>query len=307
LSRATIVASRIAAKRAPGYGAAHVRSAIEHTRRAIVTAQRHNGIVAALFALSGCFTPATSIARWVDVHSGGALVSTLPPACDAPLARVVREAREATRSPVFASQIARVWPAVEHRDDAAAAATMAPDAFVAALRARVEERLSFYCHPFARGSSAIAADGAGARGVIGINCGRDPIASRSTDPVRWRLYARTVVHELTHSVGFRHEGNEAAGNECTLPYLAGDIALSVLTGDGGASVQCERARLLLQDTAAASPRVRRASSVVDSLGQRARFASDVALLSLGPSEQLRCEVARGGDLHQRAQRLASLR
>jgi hypothetical protein len=93
------------------------------TRHELVTAPRHMGFVAALLALSGCFTPATSVARWVDVHSGGALVSTLPPACDAPLARVVREAREATRSPVFASQIARVWPAVEHRDDAPAAAT----------------------------------------------------------------------------------------------------------------------------------------------------------------------------------------
>lgn len=276
------------------------------TRHELVTAPRHMGFVAALLALSGCFTPATSVARWVDVHSGGALVSTLPPACDAPLARVVREAREATRSPVFASQIARVWPAVEHRDDAPAAATMAPDAFVTALRARVEERLSFYCHPFARGSSAIAADGAGARGVIGINCGRDPIASRSTDPLRWRLYARTVVHELTHSVGFRHEGNEAAGNECTLPYLAGDIALSVLTGDRGATVQCERARRLLQDTTAPSPLSSHALRSLELRGQRARFASGVALLSLGPIAQPRRDVDRVAGLHERAERVPSL-
>jgi hypothetical protein len=37
-------------------------------------------------------------------------------------------------------------------------------------------------------------------------------------------WAGTLVHERAHNTGYRHDGNNRTANECTVPYLAGDIA-----------------------------------------------------------------------------------
>lgn len=34
----------------------------------------------------------------------------------------------------------------------------------------------------------------------------------------------TVVHEISHKAGYRHEGNSRSENQCTIPYIVGDLA-----------------------------------------------------------------------------------
>jgi hypothetical protein len=70
-------------------------------------------------------------------------------------------------------------------------------------------------------SRAVARDSAGR--AIEWNCRM--VSSRTS--AQW---AGTTMHELAHQAGYRHNGNSTAGNECTVPYVFGDLAEYIASG-----------------------------------------------------------------------------
>jgi hypothetical protein len=195
-----------------------------------------------MLAVESCAAGATSVCRSINVPGGQPMISTLSEDANRNLAVVVAQAREIAASQSFLASLEKAWPHVDHRaDDESMQALTATD-YVERLRSEIDGTVSFHCVPARPGSRMLAREG-GELGLVGLNCQRAPILPFHNDLAEWRPYVATVVHEITHSVGFRHQGNTAAGNECSLPYLAGQIALNLALGSANwSNVACHAAR-----------------------------------------------------------------
>lgn len=78
--------------------------------------------------------------------------------------------------------------------------------------------------------------------VVGYEAGDGKIHANR---IAWRDFdicekSGNVAHEFTHAIGYSHRGNFPKGNENTIPYLSGEIAIKCchgvrrLQGSGGA-------------------------------------------------------------------------
>lgn len=65
-------------------------------------------------------------------------------------------------------------------------------------------------------------------------------------------WAGTVIHEMAHAVGYRHNGNGRGGNQCTVPNVVGDLTTYILYYSNGSIVlpedACDALKLAIEAT-----------------------------------------------------------
>lgn len=163
-------------------------------------------------------------------HAGGRIESivTLNQGAMDIVLTAARRAFELIASPEFEQLFGQIEPGkMDHSMDSGSLASASGADVIRLLRSSVGQGFSVDATwtPRFRSLSKATAKEAG-RDLIRLN----RLRLRELGP---SFYAGTFIHEVSHLAGFSHDGDRRDPNQCTVPYLLGDLSRWLLARKEG--------------------------------------------------------------------------